>query len=164
MKNLYLLRILLKFILKGSFDDKSVLVQIMTWRRTGDRPLPEAMLTQFNDEYTRGTRGNELISMINMKHKPLRACVSSRHCTMEYRACFVGYYGLFPYKYGPVSLLWGQRLFCFESLLRRKTYVGFRICQCNFDVIAYAKLNNHITIRKLIIVAHYMFGTFWIYS
>ena len=28
-------------------DNKSVLVQVMAWRQTGDKPLPEPMLTQF---------------------------------------------------------------------------------------------------------------------
>ena len=39
----------LKFVTKGSIDNKPALVQVMAWRRTGDTPLPEAMLTQFID-------------------------------------------------------------------------------------------------------------------
>ena len=34
-------------------DNKSALVQVMAWRRTGDKPLPEAMMTQFTDAYMR---------------------------------------------------------------------------------------------------------------
>ena len=32
-------------------DNKPELVQVMAWRRTGDKPLPETMLTQFTDAY-----------------------------------------------------------------------------------------------------------------
>ena len=34
-------------------DNKSVLVQVMAWHRTGDKPSPEPMLTQFTDAYMR---------------------------------------------------------------------------------------------------------------
>ena len=44
----------LKFVPKGPIDNKAALVQIMAWRRTGDKPLPELMLTQFTDAYMRG--------------------------------------------------------------------------------------------------------------
>ena len=37
----------------GSIDNKSVLVQVMAWRRTGDKPLAETMLTQLIDAYMR---------------------------------------------------------------------------------------------------------------
>ena len=33
------------FVPKGLIDNKSMLVQVMAWRRTGDKPLPEPMLT-----------------------------------------------------------------------------------------------------------------------
>ena len=32
---------------------KSVLVQVMAWHRTGEKPLPESMLTHFTDAYLR---------------------------------------------------------------------------------------------------------------
>ena len=41
----------LKFVPKGPIDNKGALVQVMAWRRTGDKPLPEPMLTQFTDAY-----------------------------------------------------------------------------------------------------------------
>ena len=41
----------LKFVPRSPFDNKSALVQVMAWRRTGDKPLPESMLTQFTDTY-----------------------------------------------------------------------------------------------------------------
>ena len=48
-----LIQISLKFVPKGLIDNKSALVQAMAWRRTGDKPLPESMLTQFTDAYMR---------------------------------------------------------------------------------------------------------------
>ena len=48
-----IVRISLKFVPKGPIDNKSALVQVMAWRRTGDKPLPEPMLTQFTDAYMR---------------------------------------------------------------------------------------------------------------
>ena len=43
----------LKFVLKGPIDNNPALVQIMAWRRTGDKPLSEPMLTRFTDGYMR---------------------------------------------------------------------------------------------------------------
>ena len=47
-----LIQISLKFVPRSPFDNKSTLVQVMVWRRTGDKPLPEPMMTQFADIYT----------------------------------------------------------------------------------------------------------------
>ena len=46
-----LIQIPLKFVPKGLIDNKSALVQVMAWRRTGDKPLPESKLAQFTDKY-----------------------------------------------------------------------------------------------------------------
>ena len=43
----------LKFVPKSPIDNESTLVQVMAWRRTGDKPLLETMLTQFIDAYMR---------------------------------------------------------------------------------------------------------------
>ena len=48
-----LIQISLKFVPKGPIDNKSSLVQVMAWRQTGDKPLPEAKMTQFTDTYMR---------------------------------------------------------------------------------------------------------------
>ena len=48
-----LIEISLKFVPKGTVNNKSALVQVMAWHCTGDKPLPEAMLTQFTDAYMR---------------------------------------------------------------------------------------------------------------
>ena len=37
----------------GEIDYTSALVQVMAWHRTGEKPLPESMLTQFTDAYIR---------------------------------------------------------------------------------------------------------------
>ena len=47
------IRISLQFVPKGSVDNKSVLVQVMAWRLTGDKPLPKPILVQFTDAYMR---------------------------------------------------------------------------------------------------------------
>ena len=46
-----LIEISLKFVPKGPIDNNSALVQIMAWRRIGDKPLSEPMLTRFSDAY-----------------------------------------------------------------------------------------------------------------
>ena len=43
----------LKFAPRGRIHNIPPLVQIMAWRRTGDKPLSESMMTQFNDAYMR---------------------------------------------------------------------------------------------------------------
>ena len=41
----------LKFVPKGAVDNKAALGQVMAWRWTGNKPLPEPMMTQFIDAY-----------------------------------------------------------------------------------------------------------------
>ena len=45
------IQIPLKFVPKGLSHSKAALVQVMAWRQTGDKPLPEPMLIQFADVY-----------------------------------------------------------------------------------------------------------------
>ena len=47
------IRISLKYVPRSPIDNKPAMVQVMAWRRTGDKPLPETMLTQFTDAYMR---------------------------------------------------------------------------------------------------------------
>ena len=42
-----------KFVPMGSIDNKWALIQVMAWRRTGDKPLSTLVLTQFTDIYRR---------------------------------------------------------------------------------------------------------------
>ena len=47
-----LIEISLKFVPKRLIDNKAALVQVMAWRRTGDKPLrPDPMVIQFTDAY-----------------------------------------------------------------------------------------------------------------
>ena len=55
------IQISLKFAPVGPIDNTPALVQVMAWRRTGDKPLPEQMTTQFINTYIRHV-GDELKS------------------------------------------------------------------------------------------------------
>ena len=46
-------RISLNVVPMNLIDNKPASVQVMTWRRPGDKPLPQQMLTQFIDAYMR---------------------------------------------------------------------------------------------------------------
>ena len=46
-----LIRISPKFVSNGTIGNNPVLVYIIAWRRIGDKPLSEPMLTQFTDVY-----------------------------------------------------------------------------------------------------------------
>ena len=48
-----LIKISLNFVPKGPNDNNPALVQVMAWRRIGDKPLSEPMLTWFTDPYMR---------------------------------------------------------------------------------------------------------------
>ena len=45
------IEISLKIVPRSPVDNKPALVQVMAWHWTGDKPLPELMLTQFTDVY-----------------------------------------------------------------------------------------------------------------
>ena len=47
------IQISLKPVPGSPIDDKPALVQVMAWRRTGDKPLSEPMMPQFTDAYMR---------------------------------------------------------------------------------------------------------------
>ena len=47
------IQISLKFVLMGPNDNKVVLILVMAWYLTGDKPLSETMLTQVIDAYIR---------------------------------------------------------------------------------------------------------------
>ena len=53
-ENLHILiKISLKFVLKGPIDDKSSLVKVMAWCWISTKPLPGTMMSQLTDQYTR---------------------------------------------------------------------------------------------------------------
>ena len=47
------IQISLKFVPMSPIDNTLALVQAMAWRRTGDKPSSEPMLTPFTDAYMR---------------------------------------------------------------------------------------------------------------
>ena len=47
------IQISLKLVPMSPIDNEPALVQVLAWRRTGDKPLPELMMTQFTDVYMR---------------------------------------------------------------------------------------------------------------
>ena len=51
--NFFFIRISLKFVPKDPIDNMPAFVDVMAWHRTGDKPLPEPVLTQFTDTYMR---------------------------------------------------------------------------------------------------------------
>ena len=50
---LFLIQISLRFVPKDPINNNSALFQVTACRRTGDKPLPEPMLTQLTDAYMR---------------------------------------------------------------------------------------------------------------
>ena len=45
------IQISLKFVLRNPIENKPALVQVMAWHQTGDKALPEPMMTQLADAY-----------------------------------------------------------------------------------------------------------------
>ena len=45
------IQISVKYVPNGPIDNNAWLFQVMAWRRTGDKPLPEPMLAQDTDAY-----------------------------------------------------------------------------------------------------------------
>ena len=48
-----LIKISLKYVPRSPINNKPAWVQVMAWWRTGDKPLPGPMMTQFIDAYMR---------------------------------------------------------------------------------------------------------------
>ena len=46
-----LIKISLKFVPKGPIYNNPALVQVMAWCQTGNKPLPDQILTQFTETY-----------------------------------------------------------------------------------------------------------------
>ena len=68
-KSCILIQISLRFVQKGLIDNKSTLVQVMAWRRTGAEPFPEPMLPS-SLTHICGTRGRrvKLKNLAYLKH------------------------------------------------------------------------------------------------
>ena len=46
-----LIQISLKYVPRSPTDNKPAVAQVMAWRRTCNKPLPDPMMTQFTDTY-----------------------------------------------------------------------------------------------------------------
>ena len=83
MNDKYCILILLwlSFVPKGSINNISALVLVMAWRRTGDKPLPEQMVTHFTDSYMRHRRGGGGDDLSQSLHMGVRNDWNTqRHC------------------------------------------------------------------------------------
>ena len=60
------IKISLKLVPKGPINNIPAFVQIMAWRRTGDRPLSEPMMTQFNNAYMHHSASMSLYEISNV--------------------------------------------------------------------------------------------------
>ena len=87
------IRISLKFVTKGPFDNKPALVQVVAWRGTGGMPLPEPMMTQFSDAYMRHQGEMSLNSTLVIRQEPPVA--------MDYARLFV--YRQWPHWFPPIK-------------------------------------------------------------
>ena len=59
------IRISLHFVPKSPINNKPAFVQVMAWRRTGNKPLPELMLTPVYWRIYAALGGDELITSDN---------------------------------------------------------------------------------------------------
>ena len=69
-----LTKISLQFVPYDLIDNSPALVQIMGWRRIGDKPLSEPMLTRFTHAYSAALGGDKL------NHKHLQLLVLTSTC------------------------------------------------------------------------------------
>ena len=69
----------LKIVLKGPIGNKSVLVQIMAWCRTGDKPLSESILNHFTYAYMRHNM-TQITVMANILHGLWTNKKNTPHC------------------------------------------------------------------------------------
>ena len=67
-----LIQISLKLVPTSPIDNKPALVREMAWHRTGHKPLPEPMMTQFTDIYA-ALGGDELKRVENQKCKQIKS-------------------------------------------------------------------------------------------
>ena len=67
------IKVSLKFVPIGPINNIPALVQIMAWRRTGDKPLSEPIMTQFNDAYIRHVLGLTFLCSHHVLRRPLNS-------------------------------------------------------------------------------------------
>ena len=62
------MQISLKFVMKSSINNKTELAQVMAWRRTGDKPLPEPMGTKLHDAIEYGSIRLDCFTFLLARH------------------------------------------------------------------------------------------------
>ena len=72
-----LIKISFKFVPKGPVRNIPPLVQIMAWRRPGDKPLSEPMMVLFTDTYI--TQPQWFVSCVSSDRSPLANITLSHH-------------------------------------------------------------------------------------
>ena len=85
-----LIRISLEFVPKGPIDNYSALIQVMAWRWTGDKPLPEAMLLNSLTDIC-GTRGI-WVNCVEWSHPYLpkrRISITCAVCNLSDQKCYL---------------------------------------------------------------------------
>ena len=85
-----LIKISQNFIPKGPMDNKSVLVPLIAWCQTGDKPLSESMLTQFTDAYMWHWREMSWYSIVDLMICPW--CNWLVFVITAYPSCTAGMY------------------------------------------------------------------------
>ena len=60
----FLRRVAKTLVILGPGDNNSTLVYVMAWCRTGNRPLPEPMMTKFTDAYMHHQASMDQLSLI----------------------------------------------------------------------------------------------------
>ena len=85
------IQISLNFVPRSPADSKPALIQVMAWRRTGDKPLFEPMIIQFSGSLMRHTGEKELKAYLtihlvlvnNETFLKLRETLISVNCNMK---------------------------------------------------------------------------------
>ena len=57
------IRISLKFVPRSPIDNKPAMARVMAWRRTGDKPLPEPMMSARTDMFMQERRNSSALAM-----------------------------------------------------------------------------------------------------
>ena len=80
------IKVSLKFVSKGPIDIDRALVKVRVWRRTGDKPLPEPMLTKLIDAYVRhqGEMGKKIVLNPAALYFIVIVCYCNAHQLDEY--------------------------------------------------------------------------------
>ena len=85
-----LIQISLKFNFNGPIENKSVLVQIMAWYQTGDKPLPEPMMTKSHEYSQQIPHSWPLYHYRNVQNSAV--IIASKFCikaNLMYELCFL---------------------------------------------------------------------------